>query len=302
LRTRIAAPVLAFVLATTAVARAGPFVDVRQWSSDVTEYRDLGTGTTYCEAPHFAPDAWVRFGVADDNDFVDISFVRLDRTWSGSGELALSFDGRAPYVLAARAVRSGGVLALVTAPGVARALLRDLAAATWLTVSVSTTRTAFVLDRVTRAAFSACRAALTAGRAVARPPAGAPAPGPNEVALRPSAGGAWLVDGVINGTREATFEVDSGASFVVLPRSLADGLVGPADFIGWGVFTMADGNTHRQPKYRLHSLRVGGILLTDVVCTVAEHEGSTLLGRSFLGRLKTWSIDPQRGVLRLDRG
>jgi predicted aspartyl protease len=79
-------------------------------------------------------------------------------------------------------------------------------------------------------------------------------------------------------------------------------VVGPADLLGWATFTMADGNTHRQPKYRLHALTVGNITLTDVLCTVGEHEGSTLLGQSFLNRLKTWSIDPRRGVLRLDRG
>jgi clan AA aspartic protease (TIGR02281 family) len=277
-------------------------VNVRQWAPDVVEYRDLGTGTTYCEGSHFAPDASVRFGVAND-DTVTVIFARLDRTWSGTGDLALSFDGKAPYVFDARAGQRGdSVITLVTAPTVARALLRDLAAATRLTVSAGTARTAFALNRATLAAFNACQAAITTGGgAVTRSTARAPL-GPSEVALRSSAGGAWLVDGVINGMRGAMFEVDSGASFVVLPRSVADGLVGPADFLGWRTFRMADGNAHQQPKYRLRSLRVGSVVLTDVVCTVGEHEGSTLLGQSFLNRLKTWSIDPQRGVLRLDRG
>ena len=136
----------------------------------------------------------------------------------------------------------------------------------WLTVTAGTARTAFALNRVTLAAFNACQAAITAGGGgVARPPHRASALGPSEVALRPGACGACLVDAVINGSRGATLEVDSGASFVVLPRSVADGLVGPADFPGWGTFRMADGNAHRQPKYRLHTLTVGNITLTDVL-------------------------------------
>jgi hypothetical protein len=90
--TRLATLALGIALAMP--AHATSFVNVLQWAPDVVEYRDFGTGSTYCEGPHFAPNARVEFGVADD-DSVTVIFARLDRTWSGAGALALSFDGRA---------------------------------------------------------------------------------------------------------------------------------------------------------------------------------------------------------------
>lgn len=52
---------------------------------------------------------------------------------------------------------------------------------------------------------------------------------------------------------------------------------------------------------RLHSLRVGGIEIHDVIASVAPQAGSLLLGQSFLSRFASWSIDNGKHVLVLSQ-
>jgi clan AA aspartic protease (TIGR02281 family) len=121
----------------------------------------------------------------------------------------------------------------------------------------------------------------------------------SEVALMEQ-GSALIVRATINGTATFKFEIDTGAGIVVLPRSVADKLVTPSDFLGMRTYVFGDGRQRVQPTYRLRSITVGGLTATDITCAIGDEEDTFLLGRSFLQRFKSWSIDNQRRVLALE--
>jgi len=120
-----------------------------------------------------------------------------------------------------------------------------------------------------------------------------------------SEGGVWTVPVRVNDTVTLPFVVDSGAADVSITYDLylilrRAGSVSSADITGYTSYSLADGSTQREPNLRIRSLRIGGIELRDVDCSVAPERGSLLLGQSFLSRFKTVSIDYQRHVLLLN--
>ena len=124
------------------------------------------------------------------------------------------------------------------------------------------------------------------------------------VALKPS-GGTFLVPVTINNTVEMQFIVDSGASDVSIPADVVSvlmqtGTISDADFLGKRVYRLADGSTVPTPIFRIRSIRVGDRVLHDVTGSIALGSGGLLLGQSFLGRLRSWSIDNDRQLLVLN--
>ena len=101
------------------------------------------------------------------------------------------------------------------------------------------------------------------------------------------------------------FMVDSGASDVSIPSDVVTtlmraGTIKEADFIGEKTYVLADGSKVKEKTFRIRSLKVGDRVLENVTGSVASTSGSLLLGQSFLGRFKSWSIDNNRHVLVLE--
>jgi len=108
--------------------------------------------------------------------------------------------------------------------------------------------------------------------------------------------GVYVVPVQVNGV--ATFEciVDSGASDVNIPDSvfrklLRSGTVTQADYVGTQDYTLADGSSQRGRTYRLKTLKVGSIVVHNVIASVGGDESSGLLGQSFLERFRSWSLN-----------
>ena len=53
-------------------------------------------------------------------------------------------------------------------------------------------------------------------------------------------------------------------------------------------------------RFRIRSLNVGGKIVENVTAVIALGEAEILLGQSFLSRFKSWSVDNQRHVLKLE--
>jgi predicted aspartyl protease len=78
----------------------------------------------------------------------------------------------------------------------------------------------------------------------------------------------------------------------------------PAAYIGQGSYTTADGSEHETSLYRLDSLTVGGLTVTNVECLISSGEAgqqASLLGLSFLRKFRSWSINNARNVLVLEK-
>jgi len=122
--------------------------------------------------------------------------------------------------------------------------------------------------------------------------------GEHELVLTESDGGNFYIFGEANGVR-VRFLIDTGASDTVLTPSDAANLgidVRALDFSR--VYGTANGLGRGAP-YTLESLSVGPISISPMPVSVNEAEmGSSLLGMTFLRRLRSFEIQGRRLILR----
>ncbi|MGB5083525.1 MAG: retropepsin-like aspartic protease [Methylocystis silviterrae] len=117
-------------------------------------------------------------------------------------------------------------------------------------------------------------------------------------------GGVYVVPAYFNRAITLDAVIDSGASDVTVPADVVLTLVraktiSEDDFIGSQTYTLADGSKVPSARFMIRSLKVGTRTLENVEAGIAPVEGLILLGQSFLGRFKSWSIDNQKHTLRL---
>ena len=104
------------------------------------------------------------------------------------------------------------------------------------------------------------------------------------------------------GDIEKYFTLDSGCSEVILNEELAKslkiaGIIGPGDYLGLEIFTLADGRDVAVEKYRVSQMKVGSCILYDFVVGVIE-EGGMLLGMGYLSLFDAWQLDQSAQTLR----
>jgi len=117
-------------------------------------------------------------------------------------------------------------------------------------------------------------------------------------------GGVLMVPALLNDSVSADFVVDSGASDVVLPEAVLDGLrkagkFSDADFTGTQMVKIANGSIVKARTFTLRSLSIGNRVVTNLHASVAPAKATPLLGQTFLERFASWSIDNERQVLVL---
>jgi hypothetical protein len=117
--------------------------------------------------------------------------------------------------------------------------------------------------------------------------------------------GALVVPAVIDDKVELGFTIDSGASDVSVPASvylslIRAGTLSREDMLDIKRYQLADGSEYSSRRFRIRSLRVGNVQISNVVGSVTPNEGMPLLGQSFLSKLSSWSIDNAHHVLLLN--
>lgn len=123
-------------------------------------------------------------------------------------------------------------------------------------------------------------------------------PTPQRVLIDRKLGNRFLVDGLVNG-RNIEFVVDTGATTVAFTKADAERLgvtVHKLSYLGMG--STPGGAT---PVYRLPltSVNVQGIIVRDIQAVVVpESTGRSLLGMTFLNRLKSFGVE--NGVMYLE--
>jgi clan AA aspartic protease (TIGR02281 family) len=123
--------------------------------------------------------------------------------------------------------------------------------------------------------------------------AGSPA---QKIILLENDSGTYGVRVVVNGVISLKFVLDSGASDVSIPSDvlatlMRSGTVQDSDFQGTRTYVLADGSKLPARTLRIRSLKVGDVIMENVLASIAPPNGGLLLGQSFLSRLKSWSID-----------
>jgi clan AA aspartic protease (TIGR02281 family) len=116
-------------------------------------------------------------------------------------------------------------------------------------------------------------------------------------------GSTFVILATVNGAAQAALRVDSGATDVMLPRTVAARLISAGslthtDYVTTRTYRLADGSLRTQKVYRLHSLQVGTLIVCDIPCTISNDD-TGLLGQSFLSKTHDWAMDNRRHVLTL---
>lgn len=113
--------------------------------------------------------------------------------------------------------------------------------------------------------------------------------------------GVYGVRARLNGAIDVVMVVDSGASTVLLPASVAQrlrqtGALDPADETGRRRFVTADGREISATMVRLRSVELAGHAVRGVDAAILEVDGPVLLGQTYLSRLRHWSLNGNRQV------
>jgi len=124
-----------------------------------------------------------------------------------------------------------------------------------------------------------------------------------EIKLRKD-GGVNIVDVLLNGDVHESFILDTGASIICLPFSIAKKVgLEPTDEDQTIKITIANGETINGKLMTLESVRVGDFEVEDVACAVLPEEfkgADALLGNSFLKHFNH-QIDPDGPTLLLSK-
>jgi hypothetical protein len=100
------------------------------------------------------------------------------------------------------------------------------------------------------------------------------------------------------------FLIDTGATAVAVPEKvvqqlISNGTVTKDDLIGTGTALLADQSSYHTAGFRLRELRIGNVVVSDVIAIVSPGVGMPLLGQNFLNRFALVTFDNQRHVLIL---
>ena len=111
------------------------------------------------------------------------------------------------------------------------------------------------------------------------------------------AGTAMIVQVRLNDQVTAPFQIDTGASDVVIPRQVADQLGLELEGSRTGIYGTANGVV-QQPLVTLSSVDLGGARVEDVPATVSPSMSHGLLGLSYFNHFR-YNVDPVAGVVTL---
>ena len=120
-------------------------------------------------------------------------------------------------------------------------------------------------------------------------------------------GGVFEVMATLNSEVKVFFVVDSGASDVTIPESIAgllmdNGSLTKADILGRREYSFANGDSAIGKVVRLRTLDLGGHILRDVRAVVLPGKDvPVLLGQSALQQLGGWSINANARTLEVKR-
>jgi hypothetical protein len=125
------------------------------------------------------------------------------------------------------------------------------------------------------------------------------------VRLDSADGELFAVPVLVNEKTVLRFTIDSASSDVSISENvfstlMRTGALDPEDMIDTQNYRLANGTEQKSPRFRFRSLRVGNVVLRDVIGSIVTQDGDLLLGQSFLSRLRSWSIDNERHVLLLN--
>jgi|GEM_PF-2757708 len=117
-------------------------------------------------------------------------------------------------------------------------------------------------------------------------------------------GGVYQTPVTLNEKVQLEFIIDSGASLVYIPNHIfeqlkANGSINSSDILGKGKSQIANGDIVDTLIINISKLKIGQTEIENVKAAVGGDRSAILLGQSALKRLEPWSLDTQKGILRI---
>jgi aspartyl protease family protein len=170
-------------------------------------------------------------------------------------------------------------------------MIRDVATGAMVLMVASIAGVTFLANKNEKSEQPSVAVSETAPRKASKPASEPAGRGGNGVILEPDGRGHYAAELIVDGVRFPAM-VDTGASVVALPERVAEQL---GIFPGPEKFTQTVSTANGQLKVapvRLSNVMLGPIRLNDVEAVVIPDGrlDKTLLGMSFLGRLKSFEI------------
>lgn len=117
-------------------------------------------------------------------------------------------------------------------------------------------------------------------------------------------GGVYQTPVTLNGKVQLEFIIDSGASLVYIPNHVfeqlkANGSISNSDILGKGKSQIANGDIVDILIINISKLKIGQTEIKNVKAAVGGDRSAILLGQSALKKLEPWSLDTQKGILKI---
>jgi len=99
---------------------------------------------------------------------------------------------------------------------------------------------------------------------------------------------------------------DTGASDLLINNDMEQTLknqkiLNDSNYIGVGIYEMANGVTDSCRKYKMNNIRVGKFTVNNVVVAVTDKGKKIIIGRSLLNKFGNWILDNKKSVLILSK-
>ena len=117
-------------------------------------------------------------------------------------------------------------------------------------------------------------------------------------------GGVYQTPVTLNEKVQLEFVIDSGASLVYIPNHVfeqlkANGSISNSDILGKGKSQIANGDIVDILIINIRKLKIGQTEIENIKAAVGGDRSAILLGQSALKKLEPWSLDTQKGILRI---
>jgi hypothetical protein len=108
------------------------------------------------------------------------------------------------------------------------------------------------------------------------------------------------------GNETRIWMIDSGASDLLISEDYANrlkkqGIIRELNFIGEGVYLLADNRRVSCKRYKIDSLQIGHFTVNNVILAYSRDTKEFLLGKSLLNKFTEWSIDNKNNKLILKK-
>jgi clan AA aspartic protease (TIGR02281 family) len=108
------------------------------------------------------------------------------------------------------------------------------------------------------------------------------------------------------GNLTKNFILDSGASDVLISQEIEKKLIDnkkitKSNYLSPSLYKIADGSIIECRRLLLPEIKIGNYIVKNVIASIISNGNTLLLGKSFLDKFQSWTIDNNKQILKLEK-